>query len=289
MAVENQISFKVVRPAPEFEQIPNEIICKADALTLGIYVKLIHIAPSWKKISIARIATELGLSIARVRFAITWLEREGYLVRTAIQDKSGKMTGWQYTLFGNRVCEDERSNAGYATNSTVLSKNRQDGKPTRRKTDKSENDNGGENITDNSLSNGSNDIIYKNISIKEEKIDKEEKTYRKEEKEQKESLGHIVTDERYLPAMSEWLEYKRERRQTYKPRGLKACYSRLVALSNGDPQVALEKVVRFSISNNYTGLFRENEKAVAQAQKKNMSEQFLNVNERFNMDEYEDY
>ena len=284
MAVQNTISFKVVRPAPEFEQIPNEIICKADALTLGIYVKLIHLAPSWKKISIARIATELGLSIARVRFAITWLEREGYLVRAAIQDKSGKMTGWQYTLFGNRVGEDERSNAGYA-NSTVLSKNRQDGKPTSRKTDKSENDNSGENITDNSLFNGSDDIIYKNISHKEEKIDKEEKT-RKEENEQKESWEHIVTDERYLPAMSEWLEYKREKRQTYKPRGLKACYSRLVALSNGNPQVALEKVVRFSISNNYTGLFRENE---MQAQKKNMSEQFLDVNERFNMDEYEDY
>ena len=284
MAVQNTISFKVVRPAPEFEQIPNEIISKADALTLGIYVKLIHLAPSWKKISIARIATELGLSIARVRFAITWLEREGYLVRAAIQDKSGKMTGWQYTLFGNRVGEDERSNAGYA-NSTVLSKNRQDGKPTSRKTDKSENDNSGENITDNSLSNGSVDIIYKNISHKEEKIDKEEKT-RKEENEQKETLGHIVTDERFLPALSEWLDYKREKRQTYKPRGLKACYSRLVSLSNGDPQVALEKVVRFSISNNYTGLFREKE---MQAQKKNMSEQFLDVNERFNMDEYEDY
>ena len=284
MAVQNTISFKVVRPAPEFEQIPNDIICKADALTLGVYVKLIHLAPSWKKISIARIATALGLSIARVRFAITWVEREGYLVRAAIQDKSGKMTGWQYTLFGNRVGEDERSNAGYA-NFTVLSKNRQDGKPSSRKTDKTENDNSGEKITDNSLSNGSDNIIYKNISHKEEKIDKEEKT-RKEENEQKESLGHIVTDERYLPAMSEWLEYKREKRQTYKPRGLKACYSRLVSLSNGDPQVALEKVVRFSISNNYTGLFRENE---MQAQKKNMSEQFLDVNERFNMDEYEDY
>lgn len=55
-------------------------------------------------------------------------------------------------------------------------------------------------------------------------------------------------------AFKKWLAYKRERKQTYKPRGLAAAKNRLEQLSGGNPCLATE-IVEFSIANNYSGLF----------------------------------
>ena len=55
--------------------------------------------------------------------------------------------------------------------------------------------------------------------------------------------------------MKEWLAYKRERSQAYKPRGLQACYTKLVNLSGNDPAKA-RAIVEQSMSNNYSGLFQ---------------------------------
>lgn len=54
--------------------------------------------------------------------------------------------------------------------------------------------------------------------------------------------------------MAEWLAYKSERGQTYRQQGLKACYSKLRELSNGDPDIA-RKIIRQSMANNWAGLF----------------------------------
>ena len=51
-----------------------------------------------------------------------------------------------------------------------------------------------------------------------------------------------------------WLEYKKEKRQTYKPRGLEAFKKRLMGLSGGDPVIA-NAVVEQSMANNYAGVF----------------------------------
>ena len=56
------------------------------------------------------------------------------------------------------------------------------------------------------------------------------------------------------PVMAEWLAYKSERGQTYRQQGLKACYSKLRELSNGDPDIA-RKIIRQSMANNWAGLF----------------------------------
>ena len=80
------------------------------------------------------------------------------------------------------------------------------------------------------------------------------------------SLGNDLYDfeitteqkqEEYYPckeALDMWLAYKKEKRQTYKPRGLAALKKKLLQLSNGNPEYA-KVIVEYSMGNNYTGLF----------------------------------
>ena len=63
--------------------------------------------------------------------------------------------------------------------------------------------------------------------------------------------GQPVTMESVI---AKWLEYKKEKRQTYKPRGLEAFKKRLMGLSGGDPVIA-NAVVEQSMANNYAGVF----------------------------------
>lgn len=55
-------------------------------------------------------------------------------------------------------------------------------------------------------------------------------------------------------ALDMWLAYKKEKRQTYKPRGLEALKKKLLQLSSGNPEYA-KVVVEYSMGNNYAGLF----------------------------------
>jgi hypothetical protein len=80
------------------------------------------------------------------------------------------------------------------------------------------------------------------------------------------SLGNDLSDfeitteqkqEEYYPckeALEMWLAYKKEKRQTYKPRGLEALKKKLLQLSNGNPEYA-KVIVEYSMGNNYAGLF----------------------------------
>ena len=80
------------------------------------------------------------------------------------------------------------------------------------------------------------------------------------------SLGNDLSDfeitteqkqEEYYPckeALDMWLAYKKEKHQTYKPRGLAALKKKLLQLSNGNPEYA-KVIVEYSMGNNYTGLF----------------------------------
>ena len=55
-------------------------------------------------------------------------------------------------------------------------------------------------------------------------------------------------------ALDIWLAYKKEKHQTYKPRGLAALKKKLLQLSNGNPEYA-KVIVEYSMGNNYSGLF----------------------------------
>lgn len=54
--------------------------------------------------------------------------------------------------------------------------------------------------------------------------------------------------------ITKWLEYKKEKRQSYKPRGLASFKKKIMEMSGGDPVVA-DAIVEQSMANNYQGIF----------------------------------
>ena len=69
----------------------------------------------------------------------------------------------------------------------------------------------------------------------------------------KESLDFVSAE--FKPIFQKWLDYKREKKQTYKSKlSLQQCYKQLLELSNNNATLA-EKVVNQSIANNWAGLF----------------------------------
>lgn len=93
-----------------------------------------------------------------------------------------------------------------------------------------------------------------NIKIKEEKDSKESK-------KKKEELDFSIVEEQFMPTVNDWLEYKKERGESYKPKGFKSFYGRLINLSNNDPVIA-KKIIEKSMSCNYAGIFALKESEV---------------------------
>lgn len=61
----------------------------------------------------------------------------------------------------------------------------------------------------------------------------------------------------FLPIVSDWITYKRERGESYKGKqGLTAFCNRLQKFSGGDPETA-RRIVGNSMANNYAGIFAE--------------------------------
>lgn len=88
---------------------------------------------------------------------------------------------------------------------------------------------------------------------KDFKEDKEKINFKEKKKKNDVELPDYIASE-YRDVMLEWLEYKKERRETYKSRGLKQCYDKLIKFSNGNPDIALE-IIHTAMSNNYSGFF----------------------------------
>ena len=73
-------------------------------------------------------------------------------------------------------------------------------------------------------------------------------------KKEPKKYSFVVAPE-FEQAFSVWLEYKHQRRETYKSdMSLKVCYNKLVKLANGDPVTAMA-IVEQSMGNNWAGLF----------------------------------
>lgn len=83
----------------------------------------------------------------------------------------------------------------------------------------------------------------------------------------KKSIDEILDgmDENYKPIVEDWLKYKKERGESYKPIGLKKMIENLVKMSENNPVLA-RAIVDRSITNNWSGLFElkpdEKEKAL---------------------------
>ena len=66
-----------------------------------------------------------------------------------------------------------------------------------------------------------------------------------------EAPATVITMESVI---TKWLEYKKEKRQSYKPRGLASFKKKIMEMSGGDPVVA-DAIVEQSMANNYQGIF----------------------------------
>lgn len=73
-------------------------------------------------------------------------------------------------------------------------------------------------------------------------------------KKSRRNIDLSAVEPAFQPIMADWLAYKSERGQTYRPLGLQHCYVRLLTLSGNDAAKA-RRIVDFSIANNYSGLF----------------------------------
>ena len=73
-------------------------------------------------------------------------------------------------------------------------------------------------------------------------------------KKSRRNIDLSAVEPAFQPIMADWLAYKSERGQTYRPLGLQRCYERLLRLSGNDAAKA-RRIVDFSIANNYSGLF----------------------------------
>ena len=83
--------------------------------------------------------------------------------------------------------------------------------------------------------------------------DNSQKEKKKSSAKRKE-LDLSIVDSAFREVVDEWLGYKSERGESYKPRGFTIFYKRLKEISGNNPAVA-RKIVERSMSCNYSGIF----------------------------------
>ncbi|MBW1612419.1 MAG: DUF4373 domain-containing protein [Deltaproteobacteria bacterium] len=108
----------------------------------------------------------------------------------------------------------------------------------------------------NRINVDNNRVNVDNNPIKESKVNKSKK--RKNTKKEKLDLSFLP--DKYKEIWSEWLDYKRERKDPYETqRGMKAAFTHLVNLSDDNPAVA-QRIIHQSIREEWKGLFELKEK-----------------------------
>ena len=95
-------------------------------------------------------------------------------------------------------------------------------------------------------------IIINNTNTNTNSIQEKEDTNIFSKK--KYSLDLSIVAPEMQEVVETWLEYKKEKKQSYKPSGFSSFYKRICELSNNNPQIAMA-IVEQSKSNNYDGIF----------------------------------
>lgn len=127
----------IVEAEDNFKRVHKSIIenKNIDCETLGIYTRIIVLGIKWN-LNIKGLSTHLGVSDTRIRKSILSLEKEGYIVRTAVRGEGGKFFGWDYKILPTPIEESKRSSAGKPTSQKTDTRfNGQVGSPTSRFTD----------------------------------------------------------------------------------------------------------------------------------------------------------
>lgn len=220
----------IVEAQDDFKRVHKSIIENSaiDCETLGIYTRIIVLGLKWN-LNIKGLSSHLHLSDTKIRKAITTLEREGFVVRTAVKKIDGKFAGWNYSVYPFPVNEEQRSSAGKRTLSKTDTP--QDGHDRLRTTPPTD-------MTENREDN--NNKLKGTINLKNKK----------------DFNNYKFVSPEFKETFAEWLEYKKERKESYKTeKSVKLCYNKLVKLSGNNPDIA-KQIVEQSMANNWAGLFK---------------------------------
>ena len=233
-------------------------------------------------VSVRGLARTLGLSYQRTRTILGKLVEKQMITQSATQvltqlpTQVSTQVKTQITICGYDCyeCEESESQRNIQRN-IQRSFQRTVGKTAEKSGKNGENGSENGQIPLNIINrvNSNNNIINKPDSLYKENKDskKENSPKEKREKEKNEvppaTTGELILtgDDRkpaydfvapqFEKAFMTWLDYKRERKETYKSRkSLKVCYNHLVKMSGGSPDVAIA-IVEQSMANNWAGLF----------------------------------
>lgn len=104
-------------------------------------------------------------------------------------------------------------------------------------------------------------ISGENVSKNEENVDISKQSKVKESKEKKSTLRETMSDFNFPPALAgkieDWLQYKEEKRQSYKETGLVQLLKKLKTYSEKYGEQAVIKAIEESMVNNYSGIVWE--------------------------------
>lgn len=108
------------------------------------------------------------------------------------------------------------------------------------------------NLPSNSISNSYSNSISNNI---ENNNNKEKEILKKSQSSEKELIDSFEFPEDVKNTIYDWLSYKKEKHQSYKPTGLKTLLKKLKedCNTNGDEYVI--KSIEYSMTSNYSGIF----------------------------------
>lgn len=223
---------------------------------LSMYIRLLLMAnresKKWNGIVVARgqiitsyssLSKSCGITIWAVRAALKELQSSGlarFSARISARsqtDESARISARGYTLV--TICNyddyDGFSEAGRTLFRTVE-----------------------ENETARSSARESattKEYIYKDIYIAEEVSLPSEPPKTSKESKNKIDVSSVITNSDFRAIVEEWLEYKKERGESYKgKRGLTQFYKRLQELSGGSV-VTARRIVETAMANNWAGIF----------------------------------
>ena len=104
-------NIRIIEPTENYQKVSKGIIFNRDidALTLGIYVKVLCLGKEWE-LNIQGLAKALNLSEAKIKTAFSLMERAGYVKRIHIKDESnGRFLGFDYHIGAVPFPEEERT------------------------------------------------------------------------------------------------------------------------------------------------------------------------------------
>ena len=104
-------NIRIIEPTDNYQKVSKGVIFdkEIDALTLGIYVKVLCLGKEWE-LNVQGLAKTLNLSEAKIKAAFSRLERAGYVKRIHVKDeKTGYFLGFDYHIGHDPFPENERT------------------------------------------------------------------------------------------------------------------------------------------------------------------------------------